>query len=94
MNLAMLAYEMKAAGIKSLALELQDESSLPMPPGNVVERPNPAPGDLPTERETEPPKDPRLCVAPNCQSERGGLFGGIAGEFCREHALARAGVKR
>jgi len=89
MNLASLAYDMRAAGIKSLSIELADET--PTVPMSPIDRDTMAPP------ETEPdlsPKDPRLCVSPGCTSERGGLFGGVAAEFCREHALAKAGVKR
>jgi hypothetical protein len=91
MNLALLAYEMRAAGIKSLALELS-ESPGSLPTAHI-ERDTLAPGE-PSEPDA-PPKDPKLCVAAGCSSERGGLFGGsAAGEYCREHALAKAGVKR
>jgi hypothetical protein len=90
MNLALLAYEMRAAGIKSLALELSESpGSLPAP----YERDTLAPGEPPEP--DLPPKDPKLCAAAGCTSERGGLFGGsAAGEYCREHALAKAGVRR
>ena len=89
MNLASLAYDMRAAGIKSLAIELADETS--------TVHLSPIDRDTMAPPETEPDlptKDPRLCVSPGCTSERGGLFGGVAAEFCREHALAKAGVKR
>jgi hypothetical protein len=89
MNLASLAYDMRAAGIKSLAIELTDEpGGVPMSPMDRDTMAPPAESDL-------PPKDPKLCAAAGCTSERGGLFGGsAAGEYCREHALAKAGVKR
>lgn len=90
MNLASLAFDMRAAGIKSLTIELADEGA-PSVALSPIDRDTMAPPE--TEPDL-PPKDPRLCVSPGCTSERGGLFGGVAAEFCREHALAKAGVKR
>lgn len=96
MNLALLAYEMKAAGIKTLAIELEQPGSQPSDP----ERPTLTPGDLSaeaaaSETESEPePKDPALCIAPGCGEKAEGLFAGRAGrEFCRGHALLQAGVR-
>jgi hypothetical protein len=91
MNLASLAYDMRAAGIKSLAIELADDA--PTVSMSPMDRDTMAPPEGDPEPDL-PPKDPRLCVALGCTSERGGLFGGVAAEFCREHALAKAGVKR
>lgn len=91
MNLALLVYELKAAGIKSLAIELDQPGSQPFDP----ERPTLTPGDLSAEEATaEPPKDPTLCCATGCGEKAEGLFNGRAGrEFCRVHALQKAGVR-
>lgn len=94
MNLALLAYEMKAAGIKTLAIELEQPGSQSSDP----ERPTLTPGDLSAEAAaSEPehePKDPALCIAPGCGEKAEGLFAGRAGrEFCRGHALLQAGVR-
>jgi hypothetical protein len=88
MNLALLAYEMRAAGIKSLAIELSDSDQPPVD----RERDTLTPGaDKP---EPEPPKDPTLCIAAGCGEKAEGLFAGRAGrEFCRGHALQQAGVR-
>jgi len=88
MNLALLAYEMRAAGIKSLALELSEPGG---PPIATFERETLAPdapvgADLPAKAEDE-------CSVPGCTSKRAGLFGGIAGDKCRTHALQLAGVR-
>ena len=93
MNLALLAYELKAAGIKSLAIELEQPSSQPFD----LERPTLTPGDLSAEERTAEPaesKDPTLCAATGCGEKAEGLFNGRAGrEFCRVHALQKAGVR-
>jgi hypothetical protein len=88
MNLALLAYEMKAAGIKSLALELDDGSRLSLP---SEERATLAPEANP-DTET-PPKDPELCAHEGCGEKRGGIFGGLANHLCRSHAMQSAGVR-
>jgi hypothetical protein len=87
MNLALLAYEMRAAGIKSLALELQDEPSSP-PLATDEERPTLAPGDT-----DAPPKDPELCAHDGCGEKRGGIFNGVGAHLCRTHAFQSAGVR-
>ena len=93
MNLALLAYELKAAGIKSLAIELEQPGSQPFDP----ERPTLTPGDLSAEAATagEPvePKDPTLCAMPDCGEKAGGIFNGIARQLCRTHAMQQAGVR-
>lgn len=96
--LELLCIDMRALGIKSLALELETlPSELPSPThaddGQLTqsrERDTLTPGDPEAES-----KDPKLCIAPGCGETNGGLFGGSAGgAFCRKHALARAGVGR
>ena len=89
MNLATLVYDMRAAGIRSLSIELSEADQSPLAGLSPMDRDTMAPAEPDL-----PPKDPKLCVSPGCTSERGGLFGGVAAEFCREHALAKAGVKR
>ncbi len=86
MNLASLAYDMRAAGIKSLAIELADET--PTVPLSPIDRDTMAP----PEAEPAPPKDPKLCVEGECQSEAVGILGGIGRQYCRTHALQKAGV--
>lgn len=90
MNLAAIAAEMRALGIKSLALELADAPSLP-PNETIAGRPTLAPGDTPPP-ESEP-KRPEQCAFPGCGEDKRGLFGAVASEFCRTHALQKAGVK-
>jgi hypothetical protein len=88
MNLALLVYELRAAGVKSLALELLDEPS--SPPIADEGRPTLAPDNSEPD---VPPKQPDQCIIPGCTAERRGIFGGIGGQYCREHALQRAGVR-
>lgn len=84
MNLALLAYEMRAAGIKSLALEL-----------DTLESPPTLADDSAPDTEAPPAeaKDPTLCVAVGCGEKAGGIFNGVAGQYCRAHAFAAAGVR-
>ncbi len=92
MNLAILVYELKALGIKSLAIELEQPGSQPFDP----ERPTLTPGDLAAEEKaSEPaePKDPTLCAMPDCGEKAGGIFNGIARQLCRTHAMQQAGVR-
>lgn len=90
MDLALLVYELRAAGVKSLAIELSTDADTLQPYG--PERATLAPGATePTE--PEPPKDPKLCRAQGCGEEAGGIFGGIARHLCRAHAMQQAGVK-
>lgn len=91
MNLALLAYEMRAAGIKSLAIELEQPGSQPFDP----ERPTLTPGDLSAAEQAEQgePKDPALCIVPDCGEKAGGIFNGIARQLCRTHAMQQAGVR-
>lgn len=81
--------QLRGMGIKSLALELQDESSAHLP-ATHEERPTLAPGPEPEPE----PKEADQCMAPGCADKRGGLFGGSAGgRYCRTHALQLAGVR-
>jgi hypothetical protein len=86
MNLASLAYDMRAAGIKSLAIELEDD--VPTVPMSPMERDTMAP----PEGDQAPPKEPGTCVEGECQSKAVGILGGIGRQYCRTHALQRAGV--
>lgn len=89
MNLAILVYELKALGIKSLAIELSDSDQPPID----RERETLAPGAIEPAEPAEP-KDPALCAEPDCGEKAGGIFGGRAGRgFCRAHAFAKAGVR-
>lgn len=87
MNLASLAYDMRAAGIKSLSIELADEGA-PVVPLSPIDRDTMAP----PEGDPAPPKDSKLCVEGECQSEAVGILGGIGRQYCRIHALQKAGV--
>lgn len=88
MNLALLAYEMRAAGIKSLAIELSDSDQ----PSTDRERDTLAPGVIEPAEPAEP-KDPTLCATPDCGEKAGGIFNGIARHMCRTHAMQQAGVR-
>ncbi len=94
MNLALLAYEMRAAGIRSLAIELSDSDQPPidreretLSPGPIIPSAGPEPSE-PAEK-----KDPALCAMPDCGEKAGGIFNGIARHFCRTHAMQQAGVR-
>lgn len=92
-TLTYLIAEMRELGIKSLALELSDDSGSPAI-AYSDDRATLAPDASPAAPETEPePKDPKLCVALGCGAEKRGLFGSIASDYCRTHALQKAGVK-
>ena len=86
MNLAQLTAEMRAMGIRSLAIELDTpvEPTYTAPSGSE---------SAPTEAPEAEPKQPDQCAALGCSDKRVGLFGGsIAGEYCRAHAAQRAGL--
>jgi len=89
-TLTYIIAEMRELGIKSLALELSENSGSPAIAYSDG-RAAPAP-DAPTELEPEQ-KDPKLCIAVGCGAEKRGLFGSIASDYCRTHALQKAGVK-
>lgn len=87
-----LVIDMRALGIKSLALELSDDSGAPA----IA---------LPEERATLAPDDPSAtviepefatstqCAEPGCGEEPGGVLGGKMKHLCRKHAFARMGIK-
>lgn len=83
MNLALFAHEMRAAGIKSLSIEL-DVAPEPAAPDMAT---------LPPDAPEPEQKEPNACAAPGCTNDKGGIFGGIGGDLCRIHALQRAGVR-
>lgn len=91
MNFALLAYEMRAAGIRSLAIELSDSDQ----PSVDRERDTLTPGATEPAEQPEPaePKDPTLCAVPDCGEKSGGIFNGIARHMCRTHAMQQAGVR-
>lgn len=84
-SLAALTTEMRALGIKSLALELDG------PVTSIYE----APEDRPTEAPLplRPEKGPGTCQWEGCGDANGGMFGGVSPEYCERHALASAGVR-
>jgi hypothetical protein len=90
--LEQLCIDMRALGIKSLALELSDFPS--SPPSQATD--DARSDDDARERATLAPeiKDPSLCRESGCGEKAGGLFGGAAsGAWCRKHALIRSGVR-
>lgn len=88
-TLTYLIAEMRELGIRSLALELSDDHGLSRE-ASTDDRATLAP-DEPPKPEAEP-KAPGLCVAVGCGEEKRGLFG-VAGDYCRTHALQKAGVR-
>jgi hypothetical protein len=92
MNLALLAYEMRAAGIKSLALELSDDSGPPAI-ASPDDRATLAPDADPAFVEPEFRGDPNQCAMEGCGEPNGGVLGGKLKQFCRKHAFQRLGVK-
>lgn len=83
---------MRVLGIRKLTIELEPGATIPAPPLD------------PDARDTEPPveaelrglraeKGPSVCQWDGCNNPNGGMFGGIAPEYCERHALASAGVK-
>lgn len=87
----LLVIDMRALGIRSLALELSESPGSP-PIALTDERPTLAPGDLPPETEAEP-KDPSLCSYSGCGEKAGGILGGVGRHLCRMHAFQAAGVR-
>lgn len=87
LTLTYLVAEMRELGIKSLALELESPSESPPMQAQAADS---APDtDVPPPE----PKDPTLCVATGCGEKAGGIFGGVAAQYCRAHAFQAAGVK-
>lgn len=80
-----LIIDMRELGIKSLALELSEDSGSPAIAHS---------DDRATLAPDAEPKRENQCTAPGCEAEKRGLFGGgIASDFCRTHALSKAGVR-
>lgn len=90
--LPQLVIEMRELGIKSLALELTDDSGSPAI-AHSDDRATLAPDNPVVDDPDQPPKQPNQCVAVGCAADRRGIFGGIGSQYCREHALQRAGVR-
>lgn len=93
MNLAALVADMRALGIKTLTLELED--GLRLPPEQVQ-----ASGDGPPEPVADEPfvepefaANPDVCALPGCGEPSGGILGGKMAQFCRKHALGKMGIK-
>jgi hypothetical protein len=94
---------LRAAGIKSLALELSESGGAATVPAGRDDwgawdpkNHPPAPELLGIDRTEKPPaepKDPSLCQMPDCGAPAGGIFGGVAHQLCRTHAMQKAGVK-
>lgn len=90
-----LVIDMRALGIKSLALELSDDSGPPAI-ASPEDRATLAPDDLPPVPPTE--VEPEFaastqCAEPGCGEEPGGVLGGKMKHLCRKHAFARMGIK-
>ncbi len=90
----MLVIGMRQLGIKSLALELSDDSVAP-PIVTPEERTALAPGDLPAEPPLEPEfrGDPNQCAHVGCGEPNGGILGGKQASLCRKHAFEKMGIK-
>lgn len=87
-TLALVIAEMRAMGVKSLALELE-------PVNPTYEDPDARPTEAPPEREPDKPQPDKpldQCAAHGCSARKGGVFGNAV-EYCQEHALTLAGVK-
>ncbi len=80
-SLVSLTAEMRALGVRSLAIELES------PVSPTYEAPEPV--ELTPER---PEKPSGHCVVEGCSQPREGVFG-AALEFCAVHALREAGVR-
>lgn len=94
-----LVIDMRALGIRSLALELSDDPS-PLSPSRTDEREREAlaPGDFSSpeaQLEVEPEfrGDPNQCAVEGCGEPNGGVLGGKQRALCRKHAFAKLGIK-
>lgn len=88
MNLASLVYDLRALGVRSLSIELDEppQSALSSAPPEFHTSPAPPP-EPETKLETQ-------CAFPGCGDDKAGLFGGSVGaQFCRKHAAQRAGAR-
>lgn len=91
-----LVIDMRALGIKSLALELSDDSGAPAiapPEERVTLAPDDLPPSPPADIEPEFRGDPNQCAFEGCGEPRGGILGGKLPKFCRKHAFSRLGIK-
>lgn len=85
-TLADLTAEMRALGIRSLAIELDGPTTPTYTPSDTE---IPAPAE---QEPTEPDKPTTQCSVPGCYAPREGIFG-AALDLCATHALGAAGVK-
>lgn len=81
-----LVIDMRALGVKSLAIELDGA-----PLGG--DRPTMLPDELQQTVEPEFRGDPNQCAEVGCGEPNGGILGGKMKQFCRKHAFARGGIK-
>ena len=90
-----LVIDMRALGIRSLAIELSDDPSSSAVAFSTEERVTLAPGDpaAPTEVEPEFRGDPNQCAVEGCGEPNGGVLGGKQKALCRKHAFAKLGIK-
>jgi hypothetical protein len=95
-----LVIDMRALGIRSLALELSDDPSQVSPPtpSDERERETLPPGDFSSpepQPEVEPEfrGDPNQCAVEGCGEPNGGVLGGKQKALCRKHAFAKLGIK-
>jgi len=89
-----LVIDMRALGIRSLALELSDDSGTPaIAPSD--DRATLAPDEPETPPEVEPEfrGDPNQCAVEGCGEPNGGVLGGKQKALCRKHAFAKLGIK-
>ena len=80
---------MRALGIRKLSIELEPNGPLAFDRSERDTEP-PTVDDVALER---PEKGPSVCQWEGCNAPNGGMFGGVAPEYCERHALASAGVK-
>jgi hypothetical protein len=90
-----LVIDMRALGIKSLALELSDDSGAPAI-ATSEDRATLAPDDLPPPEPPVEPEfrgDPNQCAHVGCGEPSGGILGGKQRQFCRKHAFEKMGIR-
>ena len=83
-----LVIDMRALGIKSIALELTDDGRVMAP--LVDDRPTLPPDP---EVEAEFQATAGQCAEPGCGEPSGGVLGGKLPHLCRKHAFAHMGIK-
>jgi hypothetical protein len=91
-NLAALVDGMRAIGIKTLTLELEDGLRLPPEQVRASGDTEPPSSDEPFV-ETEFAANPNVCAATGCGEPSGGILGGKMAGYCRKHALGKMGIK-